>query len=45
MGIAMAKRAVPPTPPTISPMAALESAEFGSTFIVVDVGVKLDLVV
>jgi len=44
MRIAMAKKAVPPiTPPTIPPMAALESADFGATFVVVDVGVEFEL--
>jgi hypothetical protein len=46
MRIAMAKNAVPPTtPPTIPPMVAVESPDFGATFVVVDVGVELELVV
>jgi hypothetical protein len=46
MRIEMAKKAVPPTtPPTIPQMAVLESPDFGATFVVVDVGVELELTV
>ena len=46
MRIATARKAVPPTtPPTIPPMAALESVDFGATFAVVVVGEEIGLAV